>query len=156
LAQALDEEARLQEQSSEERRPGAIADLRERCKIMEQCAGIYRSGESLAGAGRLNSMNSRTVPATFVWMIAAIFQHGAIPRWNYRACSRWPKRWRHVRHGADRSRAEHTSGQTIRPRNDEKFLAHSLVRRTADGRAPGGIHACNHTRWPPAERVYGR
>src|SRR5258707_12454518 len=62
LAQALDEEARLQEQflqKSGGREP--IADLREAMqKIMEQCAGIYRAGESLAGpAGKLQQVQER-------------------------------------------------------------------------------------------------
>src|SRR5438093_11216475 len=62
LAQALDEEARLQEQflqKSGGREP--IADLREEMqKIMEQCAGIYRSGELLAGAvGKLQQLQDR-------------------------------------------------------------------------------------------------
>src|SRR5258707_3324310 len=62
LAQALDEEARLQEQflqKSGGREP--IADLREEMqKIMEQCAGIYRSGESLSGAAeKLHQLQDR-------------------------------------------------------------------------------------------------
>src|SRR6202162_596899 len=62
LAQAVDEEARLQEQflqKSGGREP--IADLREEMqKIMEQCAGIYRSGEALAGAaGKLQARHGR-------------------------------------------------------------------------------------------------
>src|SRR5437899_2812395 len=52
LAQALDEQARLQDQFLE--KTGGrerIATLRDEMQnIMEQCAGIYRSGYSLAGA----------------------------------------------------------------------------------------------------------
>ena len=41
-------------------------------------------------------------------------------------------------------------------RNDEKFLAHSLVYRAADGRPRVEYAPVIITRWPPAERVYGR
>src|SRR5712671_3744682 len=62
LAQAVDEEGRLQEQFLQ--KSGGreqIADLREEMqKIMEKCAGIYRSGESLAGAaGKLHELQER-------------------------------------------------------------------------------------------------
>src|SRR3989441_10893495 len=62
LAQALDEEARLQEQFLHKRGGREpIADLREEMqKITEQCAGIYRSGELLAGAvGKLQQLQDR-------------------------------------------------------------------------------------------------
>src|ERR1700730_6792181 len=39
-------------------------------------------------------------------------------------------------------------------RDDEKFLAHSLVHRTADGRPRVEYTPVTITRWPPAERVY--
>jgi len=41
-------------------------------------------------------------------------------------------------------------------RNDDQFLAHSLVRRQADGRPRVEYLPVTVTRWPPAERVYGK
>ena len=41
-------------------------------------------------------------------------------------------------------------------RDDQKFLAHSLVHRNADGTARVGYQAVTITRWPPAERIYGQ
>ena len=41
-------------------------------------------------------------------------------------------------------------------RNDEKFLAHSLVYRQRDGRPKVEYSPVTITRWPPGERVYGR
>ena len=41
-------------------------------------------------------------------------------------------------------------------RNDEKFLAHSIVRRDADGKPRVEYRPVTITRWPPGERVYGR
>jgi len=41
-------------------------------------------------------------------------------------------------------------------RDDQKFLAHSLVYRNADGSSRVEYLPVTITRWPPAERVYGR
>ena len=41
-------------------------------------------------------------------------------------------------------------------RDDQKFLAHSLVHRNADGTARVGYQPVTITRWPPAERIYGQ
>jgi fumarate reductase flavoprotein subunit len=41
-------------------------------------------------------------------------------------------------------------------RDDDKFLAHSLVYRDAGGRPRVEYAPVTITRWPPAERVYGR
>jgi fumarate reductase flavoprotein subunit len=41
-------------------------------------------------------------------------------------------------------------------RDDEKFLAHSLVFRNADGTTRVEYLPVTITRWPPAERVYGK
>ncbi len=41
-------------------------------------------------------------------------------------------------------------------RNDEKFLAHSLVARGTDGLPRVEYLPVKITRWPPGERVYGQ
>jgi len=41
-------------------------------------------------------------------------------------------------------------------RDDQKFLAHSLVSRNADGSARVEYLPVKITRWPPGERVYGQ
>jgi fumarate reductase flavoprotein subunit len=41
-------------------------------------------------------------------------------------------------------------------RNDEHFLAHTLVHRESDGTARVDYLPVTITRWPPGERVYGR
>ena len=41
-------------------------------------------------------------------------------------------------------------------RDDEKFLAHSLVYRNADGSSRVEYLPVTITRWPPGERVYGQ
>jgi fumarate reductase flavoprotein subunit len=41
-------------------------------------------------------------------------------------------------------------------RDDERFLAHSLVRRRVDGIPTVTYRPATITRWPPSERRYGR
>jgi fumarate reductase flavoprotein subunit len=41
-------------------------------------------------------------------------------------------------------------------RDDQNFLAHSLVRRNADGSLRVEYSPVKITRWPPGERVYGQ
>jgi fumarate reductase flavoprotein subunit len=157
LAQALDEEARLQDQflqksGGRER----ISTLREEMQgTMEQGAGIYRRGDSLAcTAGKLIELQERSgsialddrshvfntelvsaLELSFMLDVAESMTHSALQRTE--------------------SRGAHQ--RTDFPaRNDEKFLAHSLVYRRADGRPRMEYLPVTITRWPPGERVYGR
>jgi fumarate reductase flavoprotein subunit len=157
LAQALDEEARLQDQflqksGGRER----ISTLREEMQTtMEQGAGIYREGDSLTcTAGKLlelqersrcialddrsHAFNTELVSAlelSFMLDVAESMAHCALQRTE--------------------SRGAHQ--RTDFPaRNDEKFLAHSLVYRQANGRPRVEYLQVAITRWPPGERVYGR
>jgi fumarate reductase flavoprotein subunit len=41
-------------------------------------------------------------------------------------------------------------------RNDEKFLAHSLIFRQSDGSSRIEYLPVTITRWPPGKRVYGK
>lgn len=41
-------------------------------------------------------------------------------------------------------------------RDDQRFLAHSLIHRDPDGASRVEYSPVTITRWPPAERVYGR
>jgi fumarate reductase flavoprotein subunit len=157
LTQALDEESRLQEeflQKSGGREK--IADLREEMqRIMEQCGGIYRSGESLAGAyGKLQELQDRfrdirlddrghlfnteltsALELSCMLEVAQTMAQSALQRTE--------------------SRGAHQ--RTDYPgRNDEKFLAHSLAFRGAYGKPRVEYAPVTITRWPPAERVYGR
>jgi fumarate reductase flavoprotein subunit len=156
LAQALDEEARLQDQflqksGGRER----ISTLREEMqRTMEEGAGIYRGGDSLARtAGKLIELQERSgsialddhshvfntelvsaLELSFMLDVAESMAHSALQRTE--------------------SRGAHQ--RTDFPaRNDEKFLAHSLVYRQADGRPRTEYLPVTITRWPPGTRVYG-
>jgi fumarate reductase flavoprotein subunit len=157
LAQALDEETRLQDQflqksGGRER----ISTLREEMQVtMEKGAGIYRAGESLTrAAGKLVELQERSrcialddrshifntelvsaLELSFMLDVAESITHSALQRTE--------------------SRGAHQ--RTDFPaRNDERFLTHSLVNRQADGRPRTEYLPVTITRWPPGERVYGR
>ena len=156
LAQALDEEARLQDQFLRKTGGGErIATLREEMQAtMEKSAGIYRSGDSLAGAAdKLHELQERfrnialddrsqvfntelasAIELSFMLDVAESMVQAALQRTE--------------------SRGAHQ--RTDFPaRNDEKFLAHSLVYRKPCGRPRVEYLPVTITRWPPGERVYG-
>jgi fumarate reductase flavoprotein subunit len=157
LAQGRDEAQRL---AAELRRHAdgheRIADIRtEMQTTMENGAGIYRDGDSLAKAAhRLEELQRR-------------FQHAAIDdhstnfnteliAWlelgfmldvaeSIIACA--------VRREESRGAHQRTDFPT---RDDERFLAHSLARHQPDGTSRVTYLPVTITRWPPGERVYGR
>src|SRR5712691_5236967 len=155
-AQALDEEARLEDQFfSKTGGKERIATLREEMQqIMDDCAGIYRSGNSLAGAAdklhelqerfrdislddRDQTFNTELVSALELSCMLEVAESMA-----QCALERTESRGAHQR-------------TDFPARNDEKFLAHSLVYRKPDGRPRVEYLPVTVTRWPPAERVYG-
>lgn len=157
LAQAMDEQRRLERQflrKSEGRE--RIAVLREEMqKTMEQSTGIYRSGDSLAQAAEtLRKLQERFQDLalddhshTFNTELTAALELGfmldvaeAIVQ-----CA-WQRK---------ESRGAHQ--RTDFPnRDDEHFLAHSLVYRNEDGSSRVEYLPVTITRWPPGERVYGK
>jgi fumarate reductase flavoprotein subunit len=157
LAQAEDEKRRLEKQALRPQGGGErLAALREEMqKTMEQSAGIYRSGEALARAAsalrRLQerfgnvalqdpsrTFNTERVAAlelSFMLDVAETIVHCA---------------WRR-----EESRGAHQ--RTDFPaRDDQRFLAHSLAHRDPDGQCRVEYLPVTITRWPPAERVYGK
>jgi fumarate reductase flavoprotein subunit len=122
---------------------------------MEKGAGIYRAGDSLAcAAGKLLELQERSrcialddrsevfntelvsaLELSFMLDVAESMTHSALQRTE--------------------SRGAHQ--RTDFPaRDDEKFLAHSLVCRQTNGRPRVEYLPVTITRWPPGERVYGR
>jgi fumarate reductase flavoprotein subunit len=156
-AQADDERRRL-EQDLRGRTGGRerMSTIRTQMQAtMEDAAGIYRDGDTLAkAADKLRELRERAATATIddtsrtfnteltatlelVGMLdlAESIVHSALHR--------------------EESRGAHQ--RTDFPaRDDERFLAHSMVYRDADG-SPRVEHLpVTITRWPPGERVYGR
>ena len=62
-----------------------------------------------------------------------------------------------LRSAAQRTESRGAHQRTDYPdRDDERFLAHSLVHRRADGSARIEYLPVTITKWPPGDRVYGR
>ncbi len=157
LAQALDEETRLEDQFL--RKTGGterIATIREEMqKTMEECAGIYRSGPQLErGANKLRELQERfrdiriddhTRPFNTELTTALELSYMLDVAESMVQCA------------LHRTESRGAHQRTDFPgRDDQKFLAHSLVKRTADGTPAVSYAPVTITRWPPAERVYGK
>jgi len=157
MALALDEQVYLEDHFL--RKTGgheSIALLREDMqKIMENCAGIYRSGELLAGAAdKLHELKERFQDIRlddcghmFNTELIAALELGCMldvaETMAQCATERRESRGAH-------QRTDHPE------RDDEKFLAHSLVYQDTNGRPRVEYLPVTITRWAPAERVYGK
>jgi fumarate reductase flavoprotein subunit len=155
LAQAKDEERRLEHILLNTKGQERIADLRETMqKTMEQSAGIYRSGASLEKSveqlrglqGRYADISvqdsSRTFNTERVAALELAFMLDVAEAIVNSALRREESRGAHQR-------------TDFPKRDDERFLAHSLTYRNADGSSRVEYLPVTITRWPPAERVYG-
>jgi fumarate reductase flavoprotein subunit len=155
LVQAKDEERRLEHVLLKTKGRERIADLRETMqKTMEQSAGIYRSGASLEkGVEQLRGLQdryvhisvrdwSRTFNTERVAALELAFMLDVAEAIVNSALRREESRGAHQR-------------TDFPKRDDERFLAHSLIYRNADGSSRVEYLPVTITRWPPAERVYG-
>ena len=157
LAQARDERRRLEQEILHRdggREP--ISAIREEMHAtMEDGAGIYRSRDSLVkAADKLRDLQERLVSAriddhsrTFnTELVAAMelsFMLDVAESIVLSASRREESRGAHQR-------------TDFPARDDQRFLAHSLVHREADGSSRVEYSPVTITRFPPAERVYGR
>jgi len=157
LAQAIDEKQRLEEQFL--RKTGGrerIATIREEMqKTVEKGAGIYRTGASLQEAAE-NLLNlqerfrdvaiedhSHTFNTELTAALELFFMLDVAEAIVQCALRRTESRGAHQR-------------TDFPKRDDEKFLAHSLVYRNEDGTSRMEYLPVTITRWPPGERVYGK
>jgi fumarate reductase flavoprotein subunit len=156
LAQGKDEQSRLDkaflQKSGRRERIATVRD--EMHKTMEESAGIYRTGASLGRAvdtlrglrdrvagvtieDRSRTFNTERVAAlelSFMLDVADTIVNSALRR--------------------EESRGAHQRID-FPARDDQRFLAHSLIHRKPDGSSAVEYLPVTITRWPPAERVYG-
>ena len=157
LSQALEETKRLEAQFLE--KTGGrerIATLREEMqKAMENGAGIYRTRSSLAEAAaklrelqeRFPSISLDDRSRTFNTELAAALELGFMLDVGEAI----------VQSALHRTESRGAHQRTDYPkRDDENFLAHTLIYRNADGSTRGEYLPVTITRWPPGERVYGQ
>jgi fumarate reductase flavoprotein subunit len=156
-AQVEDERRRLRHDLLGREREGErISTIRtEMQEAMEQGAGIYRSADSMAKcADKLQELQERLPSAsledrstTFNTELVAALELGHML--DIAECIVHSARHREESRGAHQ--------RTDFPaRDDERFLAHSLVHRDLDGSSRVEYPPVTITRWPPGERIYGR
>ena len=157
VAQAKDEQRRLDRDFlNKEGGHERLATLRVAMqKTMETSAGIYRTGEALArGADELRTLQerlctvslddrSRTFNTERIAALEFSFMLDVAEAIATSALRREESRGAHQR-------------TDFPARDDERFLAHSLAHRDPDGSCRIEYKPVTITRWPPAERVYGR
>jgi fumarate reductase flavoprotein subunit len=157
LAQAIDEKRRVEERFLNKTGGSeSIAGVREEMqKTMESGAGIYRTHDSLAEASetigklkeRFNDIAITDHSHTFNTELTAAFELSYMldVAEAIIACA------------LNRKESRGSHQRTDFPkRDDENFLAHSLVYRAEDGSTRVEYLPVTITRWPPAERVYGK
>ncbi|KAB2352756.1 fumarate reductase (quinol) flavoprotein subunit [Actinomadura rudentiformis] len=156
-AQARDEIRRLEhelQRRDEGREP--ISTIRaEMQQTLEEGAGIYRSADSLAkAADKLHELqeryarariddHSRTFNTEFVALLELSCMLDVAESIVHCALRREESRGAHQR-------------TDFPARDDQRFLANSLIHRNADGSMRVEYLPVTVTRWPPGERVYGR
>jgi fumarate reductase flavoprotein subunit len=157
LAQGHDEEHRLaRELARHQEGRERIADIRtEMQETMENGAGIYRDGGSLGkAADKLRELrerfagagiddHSRTFNTELIAALELSFMLDVAESIVACALQREESRGAHQR-------------TDFPARDDQRFLAHSLVHRDPDGTGRVEYLPVTITRWPPGERVYGR
>ena len=156
-ALADDERRRLEHDLLERAKGGKrLADLRrEMHDTMEGAAGIFRNGDDLSRAAstlaevrdQLASAvvedHSKTFNTERTAVLEMSFMVDVAESIVACALQRQESRGAHQR-------------TDFPARDDERFLAHSLVSREADGTSRVEYVPVTITRWPPGERVYGR
>jgi fumarate reductase flavoprotein subunit len=133
-----------------------ISTLREEMqKTMEKSVGIYRTGPSLEEAEtKLADLQDRftrvaiddhtqTFNTNLISALELSFMLDVAATMVECAKKRTESRGAHQR-------------TDFPKRDDQNFLAHSLVARSSDGRARVQYLPVTITRWPPGERVYGQ
>jgi len=155
-AQARDEERRIEDLWDAVPANFSVADLREAMQTtMEDAAGIFRTGPGLAkGADQLRELQEKalrigiqgTSRSFNTELVAALELANML---DVAECM--------LASGLQREESRGAHQRTDFPaRDDERFLVHQLVRRGADGTPRIDTVPVTITRWPPAERVYGR
>jgi fumarate reductase flavoprotein subunit len=155
LAQAKDEHRRIEQELLNKKGSERIADLREEMqKTMEESAGIYRTGAALTKAvDRLRRVQERYANVaiedqskTFnTERVSALELSNMLDVAETMVISALRR---------EESRGAHQRTDFPK-RDDQRFLAHSLVYRNPDDSARVEYLPVTITRWPPAERVYG-
>jgi len=156
-AQAADEQRRLEREllgraAGRERMSTIRTQMQ---STMEEAAGIYRDGDTLAkAADKLRELRERAASAT-IDDVSRTFNTELTAALELTGMIDLAESMVHSALHREESRGAHQ--RTDFPaRDDERFLAHSMAYREPDG-SPRIEHVpVTITRWPPGERVYGK
>jgi fumarate reductase flavoprotein subunit len=122
---------------------------------MEGAAGIYRDADSLAKAvDTLRELQERAASVT-IGDSSLTFNTQLVAALELAAMLDVAEAIVHSALRREESRGAHQRTDFPR-RDDERFLAHSLAYREADGGCRIEYAPVTITRWPPGERIYGR
>jgi succinate dehydrogenase flavoprotein subunit len=156
MRQAEDEVRRLEQMRSSDGGHERIADIREEMQsTMEDSAGIFRSGDSLAkGIDQLAELQQRLervqlfdqTMAFNTELVAALELANMLDIAETMLQSA-------IQREESRGAHQRTDFTT---RDDTRFLNHALAYRDSDGSVRIERLPVTITRWPPGERVYGR
>jgi fumarate reductase flavoprotein subunit len=155
-AQAADETRRLRGLVDRTGGDEPVAALRSAMQqTMEGAAGIYRDGDALAkAADTLRELQERAA-SVVVGDPSRTFNTQLVAALELAAMLDVAESIVHSALRREESRGAHQ--RTDFPtRDDERFLAHSLAYRDADGGCRIEYVPVTITRWPPGERIYGR
>jgi fumarate reductase flavoprotein subunit len=156
-AQARDEVRRIEHDVlGAMSRDDSVSSIRDEMQsVMEEAAGIYRTGPTMAkGAdalrdlqGRVTRVGVRDTSRTFNTELVANLELANLL--DVAECM--------LHSGLRREESRGAHQRTDFPqRDDERFLLHQLVSRGDDGTPALEPLPVTLTRWPPGERVYGR
>jgi len=157
LAQALNEKRRIEQQFlSKTNGTERLSAIREEMQnAIEAGAGIFRTAASLQEAAQklrqqqdrykrvLLEDRSRTFNTELTAALELGFMLDVAEAIVHSALHRTESRGAHQR-------------TDFPQRDDQKFLAHSLIHRQLDGSVRVDYRPVTITRWPPGERVYGQ
>jgi fumarate reductase flavoprotein subunit len=156
MRQNDDEERRINQMLTADGGTEQIADIREAMQsTMEDSAGIFRSGDSLAkGIDQLAEsqqrlQNVRLSDKTWAFNTELVAALELANMLDIAECMLHSAIQREESRGAHQ-RTDFTA------RDDTNFLNHALVYRDSDGSPRIERSPVTITRWPPGERVYGR
>src|SRR5499425_1279840 len=155
-AQAADERRRLDALLHRDGGREPISAIRtEMQQAVEEGAGIYRSADSLAkAADKLSELRVRYAAAR-IEDHSRTFNTEFIAALELSCMLDVAETIMHCAQLREESRGAHQRID-FPARDDERFLANSLIYRSADGTSRVEYLPVRITRWPPAERVYGR
>jgi fumarate reductase flavoprotein subunit len=155
-SQADDEVRRLEQMRSTDRGHERIADIREEMQsTMEDSAGIFRSGDSLAkGVDQLAELQQR-LDRIQLYDQTSAFNTELVAALELANILDIAETILHSAAQREESRGAHQRTD-FTTRDDARFLNHALAYRDSDGSVRIERLPVTITRWPPGERVYGR